>query len=38
MTVLLLLSFFLLLGPLALWFGADSRECDADDTRGWLPR
>jgi hypothetical protein len=33
----LLLAFFLLLGPLALLFGADSRSWDERDRRGWWP-
>ena len=33
----MLLLFFVLLGPLALLFGVDSRECDERDQRGWWP-
>lgn len=34
---LILLAFFLLLGPLAILFGADSRSRDERDQRGWWP-
>jgi hypothetical protein len=37
MTALLFVAFVVLLGPLALWFGADSRDRDPDDMRGWWP-
>jgi hypothetical protein len=37
MTALLFLAFVFFLGPLALWFGADSRDRDPDDMRGWWP-
>lgn len=32
-----LLGFFLLLGPLAILFGANSRSRDERDQRGWWP-
>jgi hypothetical protein len=37
MNELLLLVSFFLLGPLALIFGADSRDRDLSDKRGWWP-
>jgi hypothetical protein len=37
MTALLFVAFVVFLGPMALWFGADSRDRDPDDVRGWWP-
>jgi hypothetical protein len=37
MTALLFLGFLILIGPLALWLGVDSRDRDPDDVRGWWP-
>jgi hypothetical protein len=33
MGVALVLTFLVAIGPLALWYGVDSR---VDDTRGWI--
>ncbi|MGI8824103.1 MAG: hypothetical protein ACR2JC_00375 [Chloroflexota bacterium] len=37
MEVFLLVAFILLIGPLAVVFGADSRSWDERDQRGWWP-
>ena len=34
---LLIIIFLLVVGPLALVAGADSRSTDTRDTRGWFP-
>jgi hypothetical protein len=34
---LLIIIFLLVVGPLALVAGADSRTTDTRDTRGWFP-
>jgi hypothetical protein len=34
---ILVLSFIVLVGPLALFVGADSRVLDGKDRRGWWP-
>jgi hypothetical protein len=34
---LLIIIFFLVVGPLAVLAGADSRNTDPRDTRGWFP-
>jgi hypothetical protein len=37
MAALLFVGFLIIIGPLALWLGADSRDCDPNDVRGWWP-
>jgi len=34
---ILVISFIVLVGPLAVWFGVDSRVLDEKDRRGWWP-
>ncbi|MGH2448193.1 MAG: hypothetical protein ACRDFS_06270 [Chloroflexota bacterium] len=37
MVALVIVALFVLVGPLAILFGADSRVSDLDDRRSWIP-